>query len=220
MEKSSGQVWSREAAFGRKYCSLAWKDTSEASRPVSLNENFILGNPIAIPSEYDQLYLIAPTEMHFTLTVISAMLICITSAISIPPPLVLGQNAFNDNVDLHENVSSVGARNSRTMCYPSRYGSNLNKDSCIQAWEKMPHSYIPQAYTSRQQEISPGKVLLPLRYLSDDGTCANDVEQKLNTPIATVDVTTNDTIVAHAADLVEKCVQMRASGGYVGYFSK
>lgn len=142
-----------------------------------------------------------------------------SSAILLSPPLILAQSAANVSISLHGNTSTVGAHPSKIYCGPLAYGSNLDIESCLQAWEKMPRSSISHTYTPRWHQM-PGNILLPLRYLSDDGACAIDVDQRTGSFAAEVDVSTDDAIVAHTTELLEKCVRNRGFGGYVGGFSE
>lgn len=70
-------------------------------------------------------------NMYFVTFVSIALPICISSALLLSPPLVLAQNVFNGSIILHDNASTISVGISKIVCYPLRYGSSLDHDSCI-----------------------------------------------------------------------------------------
>lgn len=91
--------------------------------------------------------------------------------------------------------------------------------SCTQALEKMPRSDQRRTYGARSARAKY-KVALPLRYLSDDGLCAIDVNQITNLVGKVGDITSDLTIAASAGALLTRCVAQNKVGGTVFGFSK
>ena len=92
------------------------------------------------------------------------------------------------------------------------FGSDFNKNSCQNAWQKIERSTSPQGYCHRQDPLTENTPL-PIRYLSNDGTCAIDVEFIENVNDATCD---GLTISEMAGSILVKCVYLANEGG-VGY---
>ncbi|KAL9012869.1 MAG: hypothetical protein Q9173_002396, partial [Seirophora scorigena] len=97
-------------------------------------------------------------------------------------------------------------------CSGWRYGRQMSQASCLNAWQKMPRSSLARRYGNSRvhgEEL----VELPLRYLSDDGLCAIDLNEKRNL-IGTVPDVTSELILANVAkEVLDQCVSARRTGG-------
>ena len=92
-------------------------------------------------------------------------------------------------------------------CDSGRYGRGLSKSSCENAWEKMSRTGNPQELFPRPRGSEPTmppvwRVLI--RYLSDDGLCAIDVEL---THYSKGDIT------GMTESIFSKCVEGMGQGG-------
>ena len=104
-------------------------------------------------------------------------------------------------------------------CLGAVYGVDLNPDSCINAWEKMPRTLIPITYGSRNQHLS---ISFPIRYQSDDGLCVIDLRAKHGDAAARGDVARSIDICDAARLVIDKCMRnprRTASGGSTWGFS-
>ncbi|CAF9932602.1 hypothetical protein IMSHALPRED_008939 [Imshaugia aleurites] len=93
------------------------------------------------------------------------------------------------------------------------YGRYLNRASCQNALAKIPQVTTPMTFG--QRGTGDWDVILPSRYLSDDGQCAFDVEVDPNG--AKRDVSNYLEITNAASALFHTCVEMRlpSTGGTV-----
>lgn len=158
--------------------------------------------------------------MQFAVCASIALLSCTCTALFVPSPLILAQQLHNTSAVLHHdgtNAAKLAVRAPTLRCQPIHYGTNVVHDSCEQALSKMPRSPGTKIYAGRQMNTG---VRLPLRYLSDDGACAIDVDQKRKIDAATVDFSSDQSIAAQAGILVDTCVLGRGYGGYISSFSK
>ena len=86
------------------------------------------------------------------------------------PPLSL-MNLNSTGLDISNLTSRSGITCTRSL------GEDLNVESCHNAWQKIHGSqhaqrFLPRLYRLRPREITPEDVMMPFRYLSDDGLCA------------------------------------------------
>lgn len=104
----------------------------------------------------------------------------------------------------------------------SIFGTGLNPDSCRNVWEKIEPSSHAQDFRPRTLQDRAG-YSTPLRYLSDDGRCAIDLELL---PLFKTeerwgwDTTDGRTISNVAESIILACVHGTAYGGRVAKFSK
>ena len=105
-------------------------------------------------------------------------------ALSIPSPLSLitpEPATFRPPLSM-VNLNSTGLNlssltsSSRITCTAS-LGKDLNVESCHNAWQKIhgtqkAQGFLPRPSRSHPVHIPPEDVVMPFRYLSDDGLCA------------------------------------------------
>ena len=145
------------------------------------------------------------------------------SAFLLPPSLSLTTHPIpltNSSSEISSTNGSIFSLNeTRLKCHPSYYGRDLDMKSCESALDKMPRSRAAMTYVSRTYTTPiAGAIRLPLRYLSDDGACAIDVDQKRRTFGAISDFTTPNTLADRAADILKDCVHSKQWGGNVSGF--
>ena len=104
------------------------------------------------------------------------------------------------------------------------YGENLNYTSCFDAWKSIPRdSDIFYTYGSRKTTGSDPSLDfgLPVRYLSDDGSCAIDIRGKLrhDKDLVTGDTASNIQISEAAKVVLNRCVPA-GEGGQIYDFSQ
>ncbi|KAI4251262.1 MAG: hypothetical protein LQ352_004958 [Teloschistes flavicans] len=63
----------------------------------------------------------------------------------------------------------------KVHCTPNTTVESLSMYSCNNAWHKIVRSVTPVIYSQRPGTGKAGDVSLPVRYLSDDGRCAIDI---------------------------------------------
>ena len=145
-----------------------------------------------------------------------------SSAFLLPPSLSLTTHPIqltNSSDVPSTNGSHLPLNGTRLKCTPGYYGTDLDWNSCEAAWDKMPRSRAAKTYVSRNlRNPITSAIRLPLRYLSDDGACAIDVDQKRTASRHISDITTPNTLANRAADVIVGCVHSRRWGGYVQNF--
>ena len=137
------------------------------------------------------------------------LLISLLSGLLLPLPMSLAANLTSQYGAL--NASSLSS--AMIQCSGLRYGF-VKSDSCFSAWSKMPRSSDAHYYGPRREQQTDD-VPLPIRYLSDDGHCAIDVNQKLKIVGAVGDVTTELTISDSAQSILQACVANSQFGGII-----
>ena len=97
----------------------------------------------------------------------------ITFAFSLPPSISLADSNATGMYD-YVNQTSPGLAYHRGVRCIESYGKDLSVASCHNAWQKIQRSSNPQQFisTERSSRASPHDVVVPIRYLSDDGICA------------------------------------------------
>ncbi|KAI4166870.1 MAG: hypothetical protein LQ348_007751, partial [Seirophora lacunosa] len=109
-------------------------------------------------------------------------------------------------------ASDLAAGHDNLACSGWRYGRQMSQASCLNAWQKMPRSSLARRYGNSRvhgEEL----VDLPLRYLSDDGLCAIDVNEKWNVIATIPDITSELTLANVAKEVLDQCVSARGLGG-------
>ena len=89
-------------------------------------------------------------------------------------------------------------------CLGGIYGADLNPDSCINAWEKMPRTLAPIAYGTRSQHLA---FSFPIRYQSDDGLCVIDLRARQGDAAARGDVARSIHISDAARLIIDNCMR-------------
>lgn len=122
------------------------------------------------------------------------------------PSILLTSNPHNDShredgLDLDDDVYLSNETSVILKCDGSKFGYDLNKTSCIDAWASIPIDDEIVTYGVRYQ--GQFEALLPIRYLSPNGQCAIDITQKQN---VISDRARNVDISAAANVLLENCV--------------
>lgn len=146
--------------------------------------------------------------------IVPLIFVALTSAVSLPPSILLLQNLTHTADTLNGTFPDLTA--GRLSCRTIR-GTSLQEDSCRNALDKMDLSST-KAETFIPRSISgvTDRVRVPLRYLSDDGTCAIDV---FFHRASEGDVTTWAVISDRARTILEKCVISLQKGGSMTHFS-
>ena len=151
---------------------------------------------------------------------VQAIAICSLLTFSIalsPPPWV---STSQNRTTLNNAPSANLTTRSRPHCSGIYYGYDLNKESCENAWAKIDQSATSGTYHTRPrstgEHVDPPDVVLPARYLSDDGVCAIDVKIK---PGSTWDVTSGLEIAAQAGKILDSCLHRADIGGSITGFS-
>ena len=151
------------------------------------------------------------TEMRRLVAAVFFFFLASTFALSLPPPITISPDAINLLKPLNTAFRNLTA--GRTLCV-SRYGTGLSEASCQNAWLKIDrHSLIPESFRPRP---TSSETPLPIRYLSDDGTCAIDI---VNTDGISGDISTGMDMAQQAKLLIDRCVHGEKKGGLVTRFS-
>ena len=136
------------------------------------------------------------------------------SALSLPIASSISSNGSSPSIDAEGVLlNSTTLRSGTVHCNVQRFGKELDKRSCWNAWDKMPRSPSQHRLYSRlsgRQARAPYLSKLPLRYLSDDGLCAIDVRL----PQGSKGDTASDRAIAGAArSVLFQCVEDHGWGG-------
>ena len=105
-----------------------------------------------------------------TLSVPSSLSLIAPKPADFSPPLSL-MNTNSTNLNLSNLTSKSGITCTKWL------GENLNVGSCQNAWRKIRRTqqaqrFLPRASRFHPRDITPEDVVMPFRYLSDDGLCA------------------------------------------------
>ncbi|KAL9580458.1 MAG: hypothetical protein Q9203_006293 [Teloschistes exilis] len=105
--------------------------------------------------------------------------------------------------------------NPAVACTPNTTDESLSTFSCGNAWHKIVRTTPPVIYSPRPGTGKAGDVSLPVRYLSDDGLCAIDI----NVAQGKRGDVSNGLSIARAADeIIRTCVPRQSmSGEKVGF---
>lgn len=171
-------------------------DTVLGLSAISLSRSFFLNDNI---------------EMRRLVEAVFFFLLTSTFALSLPPPISIPPNAINILRPLNTAFRNLTA--GRTIC-GSRYGTGLSEYSCRNAWLKIDrYSVIPESFRPRP---TSSEIPLPIRILSDDGTCAIDI---VNTEGISGDISTGMEIAQEAKLIIDVCVRGENKGGFISHFS-
>lgn len=116
-----------------------------------------------------------------------------------------GDNLFAGGTD--------SIQDAKVLCEKPGFPSGLNLDNCANAWAKVDKSIQPYIYAERP--VQQGEIALPIRYLSDDGSCAIDVTFNPNPEESEErgDVANGIAISNAARAVILQCVGRTRSGG-------
>ena len=131
-----------------------------------------------------------------------------SNALLLSPPLSL-ITTLNASSAVSE--ASLSATDQPEICSKS-FGFNFQKDSCQKAWQKIERSSQPQVLRRREGALT-NDTPVPIRYLSDDGTCAVDVDIF---PPGIAETTSDGLTISNlAGGILVKCVYQLGEGGTV-----
>lgn len=140
--------------------------------------------------------------------------VSLSSAVSLSPSILLLQNLTQPTNTPNGTFSDLTA--GKLQCSAIR-GTHLQEDSCRNALDKMNASSTKvEIFVSRSIPDYDDAVGVPLRYLSDDGTCAIDVYFYRRSE---GDLTTWAVISDRAKTILDRCVILLQKGGSMTQFS-
>lgn len=95
------------------------------------------------------------------------------SGLSLPPPLSLINPDLSSSSN-HLNQTFLGLTSGSGTTCTKAHGEEMNVASCTNAWQKIHRSSHSHRFLSRRDahDASPNDMIVPIRYLSDDGNCA------------------------------------------------
>lgn len=137
------------------------------------------------------------TSTIFAASVLSVSLSSATLSLLDEANSTIYSDGSSRNLGVHSGYQCHGA-----------YGHRLSKISCLNAWEKIGFSKEMRLFSPRAS-THPTATPMPVRYLSDDGVCAID----LNLRLATSVVTSEESISEQARSIMEQCVVAQRVGG-------
>ena len=111
--------------------------------------------------------------MTSSFTGLFAFFTIITFTFSLPPSISLA-DPNSTSISDYVNQTFPGLAYHHGVRCMKNYGEDLSVASCHNAWQKIQRSSNSQRFisTERSSSASPHDVVLPVRYLSDDGICA------------------------------------------------
>ena len=113
------------------------------------------------------------------------------------------------------NTTTLHAASREASCFSS-YGTQMNLNSCKNAWNKMPRDRELYHYGMRKKIATHLDVGLPVRYLSDNGLCAIDIRAQL----ALGDSAKPIEVSEAAKSVLDHCVLAKHKGGSITGFSQ
>ena len=134
--------------------------------------------------------------------------------------LLLPLPGLNDSQNGLQNAALGHARPSNhtllssIRCNGRARGYDLTMSSCGNAWRKMGRSSDQHGLFPRPAGFFPAippKWRVPIRYLSDDGLCAIDVDLATQSK---GDTTSDGDIAGMAESILHRCVEVHGEGGY------
>ncbi len=136
--------------------------------------------------------------------------------LSLPPSLSLSLNT-----NTTDNLPNASLSNythpteilgiPQPLCDPA-YGREINPNSCANAWKKIERSTTKRVFRTRQGILTEDEPL-PVRYLSDDGRCAIEIDH-LHDSYAE-ETSDGLSISEHAGAVLVKCVYGTKTGRFV-----
>ena len=78
----------------------------------------------------------------------------------------------------------------------------------------MPRSSAEQLYVRKITAETPEGIQLPIRYLSDDGECAIDVDYYRDAPVSVEAKSSDYAIRSWASNILQDCVSPLGQGGF------
>ena len=152
--------------------------------------------------------------MHFQ-SIFSTLFLILEISFSLLLP-ISGHNDSNNSLQ-NDTISHPHPGNdtllSSVRCGGSALGFDLSMNSCVNAWRKMGRSSDQHRLFPRPSGFFPSiplKWRMPIRYLSDDGLCAIDVNLGKNSK----GDTTSDSDIARIAEaILYQCVEILGESG-------
>ncbi|KAL2049305.1 hypothetical protein ABVK25_010402 [Lepraria finkii] len=132
------------------------------------------------------------------------------SPVSLQQPFPSNMSLLNDSTTFSYDLPPI--TNIYPNCDSERFGSNLNRVSCYEAWRRIGTSTVLRNVVQRRKSLTADGYL-PMRYLSTDGLCAIDVVFR---PGVLEDVVSSKQISIAADTVLARCVTGRhvTIGGY------
>ena len=152
--------------------------------------------------------------MPFQPLPILLLILEVSSALLLPIP------GLNDSTNNPQNDTLSHARPSNhtllssIRCRGRAHGYDLSMASCENAWRKMGRSSTQHELFQRPAGFFPAMPLnwrVPIRYLSDDGLCAIDVDLVRGSK---GDTTSDGAIAGTAAAILHACVEVLGESGF------
>lgn len=131
--------------------------------------------------------------------------------LSLPPTDPIdSNNTFRNGPTVETTLNLTASRLAIVNCNGQGFGRDLSKDSCKNAWDKMPRSNNPHGLFPRPRSSNiPTMWRTPIHYLSDDGLCAIDVKLVTGSQRDTV---TDRNIAGIAETILSTCVESQGLG--------
>ena len=139
--------------------------------------------------------------------------------------LITACSALSNNVAINNSTNRILPNlpsPDHISCLPRNYGVNPNRESCWNAWDKIPRTTSEEMYTSRSRATSPS-ISIPIRFQSDDGRCVIDIRAKRRDTVVLEDITRGIDVSDAAGGIIVKCMQEHVrftSGGSIYGFSE
>lgn len=145
--------------------------------------------------------------MKDAIWLLATLLLCPTTALSIPTSLSMSANLSS---------FPMGIKGHRIYC-TARLGAFADPEACRNAWAKIDRTEGTELFSPRSESSTiphPPWLALPLRYLSDDGTCAIDVRA---VRAKEGDISSGREISDTAFQVLDKCVGSFRGGSYTAF---
>lgn len=150
--------------------------------------------------------------LHFSFGIILTFLL--GPVLSIPTVSNLVTNLNNTNAAGFLDTGELAT--GKVSCSTRYYGKDLDYESCMNAWRKIPRSPAQDSYGTRGQRV---QIRLPIRYQSSDGRCVIDIRPARLGAAIKLDLARGVDISDAARNLMQTCV-IKKQGGSVRDFSQ
>lgn len=142
------------------------------------------------------------------------------SGLTTPRPILLSNNlTIAGEHSINSTTNPTGPN--YLACRRNPDGIKLGK-SCVNAWAKIPRTTLENVYVTRRGNLpAASDIVVPIRYLSDDGLCAIDVRARERDTVPDPGDIARSIDISDAADaIIKACVERSGRGGYSSGFSK